>query len=163
MAFLAPSLRPVIMAGPGRMWAFVISAQRAMRKGPAVYCFLTVSVGRRDKASSAFTILHDRNDWDACQNQNGGGAEFFFHVWGCAIPPISANLRSSKMMKCFLRAIERNPRTVRSPKSVMMSQWVLSMHMESPVSSARVSSSDVDVTSADKQRFVRFNAMRRRR
>ena len=39
----AAALSAVMMAGPGKMCAFVMLAQRAMRRGPAVYCFWTVS------------------------------------------------------------------------------------------------------------------------
>lgn len=33
-----------MMAGPGNMWAFVISAHFAIWRGPDVYCFCTVPV-----------------------------------------------------------------------------------------------------------------------
>lgn len=40
----AAALREEMMAGPGNMWAFVISAHFAIWRGPEVYCFCTVPV-----------------------------------------------------------------------------------------------------------------------
>ena len=40
---LAADWRAGIMAGPGKMWAFVRWAHVAMRRGPRVYCDCTVS------------------------------------------------------------------------------------------------------------------------
>ena len=39
---VAAEERAEIMEGPGKMCAFVMCAQWAMRRGPAVYCFWTV-------------------------------------------------------------------------------------------------------------------------
>jgi hypothetical protein len=52
---------------------------------------------------------------------------------------------------------------VRGPKSLMMSACVLSMHIESPTSSASCKSSLVVETSADTQRLVCFVAISRKR
>jgi hypothetical protein len=76
---------------------------------------------------------------------------------------MSANLRSSKTMKHFLRAISLRAFAVRSVQSVTMSQCVFSMQMWSPHSSARASSSAEVSTSADKQRLVCFMDIRRKR
>lgn len=85
------------------------------------------------------------------------------HGWGRHLLPMSPNLRSSKTRKCFLAAISFRPSMVRGPKSLMMSACVLSMHIESPTSSASCSSSLVVDTSAETQRFVCFAAINRRR
>lgn len=70
------------------------------------------------------------------------------------IPPISANLRSSKMRKDRLFATSLRAVAVRSVQSVTMSQCVLSRQIESPTSSASwMSSADVS-TSADRHKFV---------
>lgn len=42
---VAAEERAVIMEGPGKRWALVMWAQWAMRRGPEVYCFWTVSGG----------------------------------------------------------------------------------------------------------------------
>jgi hypothetical protein len=76
---------------------------------------------------------------------------------------MSPNFRSSNTKNFFRRATSRKPRTVRSVKSETMSACVLRMQMASPTSSASVSSSEVDVTSAETQRFVFLTAIRRSR
>jgi len=82
---------------------------------------------------------------------------------GSDVPPMSANLRSSKMRNRFRFAISRSAWAVRSVQSVTMSQCVLSRQIESPTSSASCSSSADVSTSADRQRFECFIDMRLRR
>lgn len=73
---------------------------------------------------------------------------------GRDIPPMSANLRSSKMRNDFLFAISLSAVAVRSVQSVTMSQCVLSRQIESPTSSASLMSSAEVSTSAERHRFV---------
>lgn len=44
IVFWAAAFREEMMAGPGNMWAFVISDHFAIWRGPEVYCFCTVPV-----------------------------------------------------------------------------------------------------------------------
>ena len=81
----------------------------------------------------------------------------------CTVFPMSPNLRSSKRRNFFRVAISVRPFMVLSPKSETMSACVLRTQMLSPHSSATSNSSAVVFTSADRQRLVRFEAIRRKR
>ena len=120
------------MAGPGKMWAFVMCAHVAMARGPRVYWDWTVPVQWGHISVKSFSWML----------QSHGDAL-----------PISPNLRSSKSKKFFRRETSMSLLIVCSEKSSIMSACVLSTQMWSPTSSASRSRVDDVWTSAETQRF----------